>query len=214
MRTEFGSGDIFQLPIALTTDQLSRFIICDQIKQRITVHKESGDLLQAVDIPEVATPQFLSFYANRLYICDGENKEIVVYKYYNTSTSKMSFVTKLITPGAAATNADLNPSEATIESPLEVPHSESQFLDCSAVCTDSYGSLFITDVRLNKIHTLNERGEMSCVIPVGRQIRRPTCITISPDGIMAVAQQGTDQMDHDTSPVNQIFVYKIMRADV
>lgn len=210
------------MPIALTTDQFGRFIVCDQIKLRITVHKETGDLLQTVDIPEVAMPQFLCFHVNRLYICDGENREIVVYKYQNNSAPALHFVTKLASPENQGSdsrhlmrrqneqNPELNPSESNADIRLDI---DGQFLDCSAICTDCHGNLFITDARVDKIHALSERGEISNVIPVGRQIRRPTCITISPEGIMAVAQQGTDQMDNDISSLNQIFVYKVMRAD-
>ena len=72
----------------------------------------------------------------------------------------------------------------------------------------------ITDARVDKIHSLNERGEMSNIIPFGKSIRRPTCIATSSDGTMAVTQQGTDLMDHDMSSVNHVSVYKMMRADV
>ena len=192
---------------------MGKYLVCDQVKQRLTIHRETGDLLQAVEIPEVTMPQFMCSHANRLYICDGENKEILVYRSQNSLGHNYHHVTKLTTPGGHRNERnDQEPQSNLVEKGEN--HMTSEFLDCSAVCTDTHGSLIITDARIDKIHSLNERGEMSNIIPFGRPIRRPTCIAISLDGTMAVAQQGTDLMDRDISTMNHISIYKMMRADV
>ncbi len=224
VRTEFGDSDMFQLPIALTTDEHAHYIVCDQVQQRITVHRDNGELLHSVDIPEVIMAHDISCYGNRLYICDGENKIIVVYSYHGNHEDGVQFLTKLTTPEANLIGQDQSEAgnQGNQQAAVAMTTDTSQnafdngghFLDCSAVCTDQHGNLLVADSSLGKVHLINERGEMSHVVPHGKPIRRPTCMAVSPEGYMVVAQQGIDALDHDMGTLNHVAVYKIIRSDV
>ena len=159
---QFGGPETFTMPIAITKDKVGKFLVCDQAKLRITVHRFSGDIIQEFNIPETTNPQFMSYCDDKLYICDPEKKTIHIYVYLK---AELQYVAKLT-------------------------DSENHFLDCAAITLNSSGKLLIADTSVDKILSYNSRGEMSSVVASGKQFLRPNCMCVSNGGMLAVSQQG------------------------
>ena len=188
-RASFGGPDVFQLPISLTIDHTGKFLVCDQVRQRITIHHEGGDLLKAIDINEIQNPQYICCHSNMVFICDSENNVVAMYSYRDT----LQFITKLTTPSS---------------------ETDGQFLDCSGVCTDHCGNLFISDLVLDRLHMINVKGDISRVVSSGKTMLRPSCTATSIDSVLAVAQQGVDTLDTDGPNYTEVCVYRMVRADL
>lgn len=179
---------MFQLPIALTVDNLNKLLICDQVRQRVTIHSDNGDLLNAVEISEIITPQYISCHGNKVFIGDCENNVISIYNY----AKDLHFLAKLTTPD----------------------NDSGEFLDCSGLCMDQHGNLLISDTVMDRIHVFNQHGEISSIIPSGRVFLRPTCLCTSVDGMLVVAQTGVVSLDNWSSSNAIVSIYKLMKADV
>lgn len=194
MKLEFGGGesDVFALPVALTTDHLGRYLVCDQVKQRITIHRPCGELVQQFGITETTLPQSISFHDNQLFVCDAQSNVVAIYVYDN---KELQFLARL----ATHSNTD-----------------SGSFLACTDICADRHGNLLIADAIDGKLHLFNRQGEMSNIVLSGQQLLRPTTVAISHGNILAVAQQGVLDLDapSDSSRPNQVCIYRIIKADV
>ena len=188
LKNSFGGSDIFQLPISLTTDSLGKFLVCDQMKQRVTIHRNTGDLLKTIDISEIQNPQYICCYSNMVYICDSDNNTVCLYNYRDT----LQFIVKL---------------------KAHEEKQEGQFLDCSGISTDNCGNLLLSDLVSDRLHLINTKGEISNLVPVGKNLLRPMCTAISTDSVLAVAQQGIDFLNPEAAPFTEVCVYRIVRAD-
>ena len=192
VKFEFGGGeaDVFALPVAVTTDHLGRYLVCDQVKQRITIHRPSGELVQQFSITETTLPQSISYHDNQLFVCDAQNNVVAIYVYVN---KELQFVARLTT------------------------HSDTDtFLASTDICTDRHGNLLIADAVERKLHLLNRQGEMSNIVLSGRQLLRPTALAVSPGNVLVIAQQGVLDLDapSDTDNPSQVCLYRIIKADV
>ena len=184
----FGGSDTFQLPIALTIDNMNKILICDQVRQRVTIHGDNGDLLNEVEISEIRLPQYICCHGNKVFIGDCENNVISIYTY----GKDMHFLAKLTTP-------DNNSGE---------------FLDCSGMSMDHHGNLLVADAMLDRIHVFNQRGEISSVVPSGHVFLRPTCLATGVDGMLVVSQSGVDTLESDAMPNNTVAIYKMVPVEV
>ena len=189
LRFSFGGSDTFQLPISLTVDYLGRFLVCDQVKQRVTIHRDTGELLKMIEIPEIHNPQYICCHINMVYICDSDNNVVSLYSYRDT----MQFIAKL--------NVQENQQEG-------------QFLDSSGISVDHCGNLMVSDLVADRLHLINPKGEISNLIPVGKTLLRPMCTATSTDGLVAVSQQGVDSLDPQAEAFTEVCVYRVVRADV
>ncbi len=187
-RFGFGGNDVFQLPISLTTDDRGKILVCDQVKQRVTIHRENGDILQEVEISEIQLPQYICCYRNKVFIADCEHNIIAMYNY----SENLQFLAKLSTP----------------------ENNSGEFLDCSGICMDPCGNLLVADTVVDRIHVFNQRGEISTIIPSGKSFLRPTCMAVSLEGMLVVAQQGVDLMEDDMSTRNVTCIYRLIKADI
>ena len=83
LTSQFGSDDVFSLPISLTTDvagRQERFLVLDQDRQRITIHlSTSGELVKDISVARIQTPQLINTHGCRLYISDFQNDTIHMY---------------------------------------------------------------------------------------------------------------------------------------
>ena len=183
-----GDDDTFGLPIALTTDQTGRFLVCDQAKERVTVHRQSGELVFETNTMEVKTPQYIACHNGRVFICDAENNTIAVYTY---TRDALELVTKLTTPTGDFTG----------------------FLDCSGICCDNSGNLLVADSLLDRIHVFNEKAELSHILPSGKQFMQPGCLSASIDNLLAVCQRGVS-LDPEVPTNYEVCIYRLVRADI
>jgi sugar lactone lactonase YvrE len=165
----FGGPDVFTLPIAVAIDSIGRFLVCDQAKQKVTVHRQHGELLQTLDIGELASPQHISVFANNVYIADSVNNVIAIYSYSNEG---LQLVGK-----------------------LSAGSSSPEFLDCSGICIDRTGNLLVSDSILNRIHVFMPNGQFGSLLASGRAFHRSACLAVSGCGLLAVAQQTGGAMD-------------------
>ena len=171
-----------------------RLLVCDQAKQRVSIHRVTGELIQNVHIAEVETPTQISCHGNKLFVCDADNKSIVIYYFTDT---ELHFIARLAAP--EHTNGLAG-----------------EFLECSGITTDRHGNLLIADMARDRVHLLNPRGEMSSVVARGRTLLRPMCVAVSPaeGGLMAVAQHGVFPLEEDMPMQYEVVIYKIIKADV
>ena len=182
----FGDDDLFQMPIAVTMDFIGRFLVCDQMKRRVSIHRQHGELLQIIDLNEVVTPQHIYNYGNKIYLCDSVNGVVAIYAYCKDG---LQYLAKM------STGCDSGTAE---------------FLDCSGICVDRYGNLYVSDMVLGRIHAINGKGEIGTVKPSGRAFLRPVCLATSTEGLLAVAQQGsTMSCDAISSQQRTIFDQEI-----
>ena len=190
LKLEFGGGDadVFALPVALTTDNLGRYFVCDQVKQRVTIHRPCGELVQTFAIAETTVPNAIRFHDNQVYVCDAENNAVAIYLYDN---KEMQFLARL------SAHAD---NEA--------------FLACSDICVDRHGNVIVADAVEGKLHSFNQQGEMSNVVLSGQQLLRPATVAVSPSNILAVAQQGVLDLDTPNSNASQVHIYRVIKADI
>ena len=188
---QFGGENTFCLPISLATDHMGKYLVCDQAKQRVTIHRSCGEFLAQIPICEILSPQYIACCEGKVYICDTDNNVITIYNY---DGADMHLIAKM-----AATDI------------CDKRHS---FLDCSGICVDRNGSLCISDSLQDRIHVFNSRGELSNIVAHGGRFLHPTCIAISSEGILAAAQQGFLDMDTGVSVHREISVYRLTRTDI
>lgn len=187
-RREFGGPDIFGLPIAITTDDVGKFLVCDQAKQSVTIHRETGEHIRSISITEVPVPQYISCYGNKVYICDAENNIITIYGYSN---KEFNYLAKLSAP----TDQD------------------GEFLSCSSICVNTNGDLLITDRILNKIHVFSGKGEFGSITASGKQMYRPRNVAMSRDKQVAVCVECVENMDDPQAGINnEIYIYRLVKA--
>ena len=184
----FGGEDVFEVPVSITQDDLGRFLVLDQGKKHVSVHRQNGEHLMNLAVQELPKPQLICCQNNKTFICDVENKIIGVYAY---NKEGMTYIARMTTPTTGM----------------------GEFLDCSGITMDRNGHLFVSDMFLDRIHVFNVYGEMSSITARGRQFLRPTCMANSMDGLLAVAQRGID-MDGEQPPQTDVCVYRLVRADI
>jgi len=202
-KTGFGDRDLFALPIALCIDAIGRFLVCDQAKQRVTIHRQHGALLRTVNIGEIDVPQQICSFGNKVFICDSTNGVVCVYSY---ADGDLQFVGKL-----AAT-----------------PDSE-DILDCSGICVDRVGSLLVSDSTLGRVHLVNGNAEIGRFVARGRQFCRPGCLAASVDGLLAVSQlpvslgvdpEITAEAHSERSSYSaetalaDVYIYRLLKSDI
>ena len=201
--SQFGNEDVFSLPISLTTDQLGRFIVLDQDRQRITIHSSTnGELLRDISIANIETPQMVNYHSHKLYISDFQHDTVHIH---TLKDGELSHVAQLSAHG------DI--------------HTDAHFLDCSGTAIDASGNLLVSDMAVDRIHCVTAHGEMSYVVASGQQFLHPTNIAVSPNGLLAVANQanyiiespegGDDALELEEAPLgNHVCLYRIVKADV
>ncbi len=188
-RGTFGGDDVLGLPLCLTLDDLGRYLVCDQAKGRLTLHRQHGELLDEHEIQNVEHPQYLVHASDKLFICDSDKNNISMYSY---TKDGVQMISKL-----CASSCDVG-----------------EFLDCSGIAHDHRGNLLISDGCLNRIHMLNARGELSTVRASGRALLHPTCLAVSKDGILAVAtQQSGSSLDDDHPPRCGVSLYRLIKTE-
>lgn len=205
----FGDGDLFSLPVAICVDFNNRFIVCDQVRQRLTIHRNHGDeLVQIIDIIEVLKPEIILCFCNKIYVCDVINGCICIY-----SEDEGGF--QLIVKFSSSVDGRGG--------------SEADFLDCSGIAIDRTGNLIISDAIACRFHMINRNAEMSNVVTRGRSLFRPGCIALSNDAILAVTEReftiDTKIIEEEDAPVaaatmneggnkTNVCIYRLIRSDV
>lgn len=195
----FGDREIFEFPVAICIDFIGRFIVCDQAKHQLLVHRQHGELLQALDVGEISTPEDVCTFGNKIYISDVINGVVCVYAYCEDG---IQFVAKIEAGGV--------------------------FLDCSGICVDRFGDLLISDAVLGRVHIVNGNMEISSVVSRGSQFLRPKCLAVSIDGFLAVSQlvdlgveseaigEEGDDVARSSDEVRMetgIYIYRLMKSD-
>ena len=183
----FGSDQMFGLPIALTMDESGRYLVCDQAKERVTVHRQTGELIFEADTVALKSPQFIACHGERMFICDADNGVVAIYSY---SRDEIQFVAKLTTDGVEF----------------------GQFLDFAGLCCDGKGDLLVADGILGRIHVFNENAEFSHIVTSGKRLLHPQCLAVSVDNYLAVAHKVPRLDETDESPF-EILVYRLLKAD-
>ena len=187
----FGDEDVFIVPIALAMDGRGRFLVCDQMKQQVTVHRSRGEVLITIPTAEVITAQHLTWRDNVIFLGDPEHREIGIYSFNGTDAN---FVAKMTTGND---DGDVG------------------FLDCSGICADNHGGLCIADAIQNKIHVLNVRGEISSITGTPAFVR-PQTVAVTSSGLMAISHEGVVIPEEGTdSPTrcSYVSIYRIMRTE-
>ena len=181
----FPDDQTFGLPIALTTDEAGRYLVCDMAKERVTVHRQTGELIFEADTVALKSPHYIACHGERMFICDTENGVLAIYSY---TRDEIQFIAKLTT--------DVNDA--------------SSLLDFSGLCCDRTGNVLISDGKLGRIHVFNENAELAHIVTSGNRLTHPSCLSVSIDNHLAVVHKVVE-LEED---ICEILVYRLLRTDI